>query len=336
MDHSVWLPIIISPAVMAIGGLLIIAIPETLEIRSYLENSHSQSPWNSPSLSKRARRHVQTFDLSTPWSRFRDSIHATFRLLRTRDVKLLIPTASLTIPVATVTMSIILRYMPVRFGWTLMRTGLVLGIRTGFNILVLLIFLPAMQYILTKYNNVHSDLALARGSMVLLVLGQAVFAAAPNIAVALTGLTIFTLGTSAPSLCRALLARLVDSDSIGRMFSIIALCELVGYLACSIGLGALYQVGMKLGLDTQGSPRVDGNGGWLALVFFCAAVMYFWCGGMLWVIDAKGCGRDTDGSDSIRSRRSGISVKSAQELRVLADGRITRKSPSLDSVSVRV
>lgn len=335
MDYSVWLPIIVSPIIMTIGGLLVIAIPETLELRSLLAHSMSPYPSISSNFTKRARRHAQNFDLSTPWSRFHDRIHTICRILKTRDIKLLIPTASISIPVATITMSIILRYIPLRFDWTLAQTGVILGMRTGFNILVLLLILPLMGYIFSKRNATSRDLILARLSTALLVLGQAVFAAAPNVAVAHTGLAILTLGTGAPCLCRSILTRFVDSESIACLFSILAVCEMVGYLACGVGFGALYQVGMQLGLDSEGVLRTDGNGEWLALVFFVAAVVYFWCACMLWVIDGSEA-KDMLNEESICSEKSKDSVNIERELRVLADGRMARKCPSLESVAVKV
>lgn len=238
-------------------------------------------------------------------------------------------------PVATVTMSIMLRYIPLRFDWTLAQTGVILGLRTGFNILVLLLILPLMGYIFSSRNATSRDLILARLSTALLVFGQAVFAAAPSGAIALTGLAILTFGTGAPCLCRVILTRFVDSESVGCLFSILAVCEMVGYLTCGVGFGALYQVGMQLGLDKNGILRTDGNGGWLALVFFVAAVVYFWCASMLWVIDGNETG-DTFDEESICSERSKGSVNRVRELRVLSDGRMTRKCPSLESVAVKV
>lgn len=334
-----WLPILLSPAITILGGLLILAVPETLNLRPKSEDSYN--PLGSRKSSKRSRKYAQAFDLATPWSRFQDTISAILRILGTRDIKLLIPPASLIIPVATVTMSIVLRYMPLRFGWTLTQTGVVLGVRTGFNILVLLVILPIALYLLSKRREGKNsnDLVLARLSVVLLVLGQATFAAAQSTTTALIGLGVFTLGTGAPSLCRAALTGLVDCASVGRLYSILAVCEMVGYLASGLGFGALYQVGLMLGLADDGLPREDGNAVWLALVFYVAAVVYFFCGGMLWVVDVKEIGQDGDthdGGESARSSSSERTGKSKYEMRVLADGRVTRKCPSLETVSVRV
>lgn len=337
LSYSIWLPILVSPAIMTIGGLLLATIPETLEMKTISDQPKLDSQGGTPTFSQRARRYAPAFDASTPWTRFRDSVQDTLRLLRTRDVKLLVPTASLTIPVATVTMSIILRYIPLRFGWTLTQTGMILGVRTGFNILVLLVLLPALGFVLSKKYNQHRDLVLARLSAVLLVVGQVLFAAARDIALALAGLAVLTLGTGAPSLCRAALTRLVDQDSVGRIFGVLAVCEMVGYLVCGVGFGALYQMGMKLGLGSlDGRPRSGGEDWWLALVFYVAAVVYFWCGGMLWLVDAKAEDWDGDDEESLHSSTSTGSSKRVYEVRVLADGRVTRKCPSLENVSVAV
>lgn len=334
MSYSVWLPIIVSPAIMATGGLAITMVPETLEMRPIREESRASTQPSTPTFSRRARRYAQVFDASTPWTRLRDSVEATFRLLKTRHVKLLIPTASLTIPVATVTMGIVLRYMPLRFGWTLAQTGMALGVRTGFNILVLLTFLPFLGYVLSKHSSGDRDLSLARVSTALLIVGQILFAVAPSAVLALVGLAVLTLGTGAPSLCRAALTRLVDGDSTGRIFGVLALCEMVGYLVSGVGLSALYQVGMKLGLGPDGSPRPGGEVWWLALVFYVAAVVYFWCAGMLWIIDPREFGDEGD-VESVRTGGSDGSPRGVHaQARVLADGRVTRKCPSLENVSV--
>lgn len=82
-------------------------------------------------------------------------------------------------------MSITLRCIPLRFGWTLTQAGVVLGLVTGFNVLVILVFLPMMGHMLSKGNERSRDLILARISAILLVAGQTIFAVPPSITVAL-------------------------------------------------------------------------------------------------------------------------------------------------------
>lgn len=358
MAHSVWIPILVSPAIMTLGGILICLIPETLETRhdAFGNTRRKVTPRlpRAPTFTDRVHKHTSK-EITTPsrWTRCRESLRSTVRLLKSRDILALIPSASLTIPVATVTMGITLRYIPIRFGWTLEQTGMVLGVRTGLNILVLLIFLPLLSnLLLSRQDERDRDMVLARISALLLVAGQVVFACAPDAATACAGLAVLTLGTGLPSLCRAVLTRLVDQGEVGRLFGVLAVFEMAGFLCCGVGLGAIFQAGLARGLgpgSASGTPTTDGAAaggnhpppprgreGWLALVFYVTAVVYVVCASLLWLV-RKGFGRcdgDVDGGDAASVRSGASSVSLLHEARILADGRVTRKHSSLENVAV--
>ncbi|KAK2615413.1 hypothetical protein N8I77_002169 [Diaporthe amygdali] len=336
MTYSIWAPILASPAIMSLGGLCICLIPETLDTKQIVFDNTRRKV--TPCITTTSV-HPDRFYTTAPeavvttsmWSQFRASISSTIRMLKARDILALIPSASLTIPAATVTIGIMLRYIPIRFGWTLEQTGMVLGVRTGLNILVLLIFLPLLSNaLLSRQDDKDRDMVLARISAILLVAGQAVFACAPNVATACAGLVVLTLGTGLPSLCRAVLTRLVDRDSLGRLFGVLAVCEMAGYLCCGVGFGAVFHAGLGRGLGDDGKPR---SVGWLALVFYVATVVYVVCASLLWLV-RKGFRRDDCDAESLHSAAS--TASSLHEVRVLADGRVMRKHPSLDSVAVAI
>lgn len=352
MTYSVWIPILVSPAIMTVGGILICLIPETMDTKhTTFNNARRKVTPNfprGPTFTARVHKHTPEA-ITTPsrWARLRDSLRSTARLLRSRDILALIPSASLTIPVATVTMGITLRYIPIRFGWTLEQTGMVLGVRTGLNILVLLIFLPLIgTSLLSRQDDRDRDMVLARISALLLVAGQLVFACAPDVATACAGLAVLTLGTGLPSLCRAVLTRLVDTGKVGRLFGVLAVFEMAGFLCCGVGLGAVFQAGLARGLGSGdadgdgaagGSPPPRGREGWLALVFYVAAVIYVVCASLLWLV-RKGFGRcdDVDVGDAASVCSGASSASLLHEARILADGRVTRKHSSLENVAVAV
>lgn len=355
MSHSVWIPILVSPAIMTLGGILICLIPETLDTtHNAFSNTRRKVTPNlarAPTFTDRVHKHTPEA-LTTPsrWSRFHESLRSIARLLKSRDILALVPSASLTIPVATVTMGITLRYIPIRFGWTIEQTGMVLGVRTGLNILVLLIFLPLLSnFLLSRQDERDRDMVLARISALLLVAGQVVFACAPDAATACAGLAVLTLGTGLPSLCRAVLTRLVDQGEVGRLFGVLAVFEMAGFLCCGVGLGAVFQAGLARGLGSGSGNTTDGAAGgnhpapprgregWLALVFYVAAVVYVVCASLLWLV-RKGFGRcdDVDGGDAASVRSGASSVSLLHEARILADGRVTRKHSSLENVAVAV
>ena len=351
MTYSVWIPILVSPAIMALGGMLICLIPETLKPRP---NSFSKPRRGAkPNICKpitftsRVHKHASKHapkakpTPSSRWTRLHESLASTARLLKSRDTLALIPSATLTIPVATVTIGITLRYIPIRFGWTLEQTGMVLGVRTGLNILVLIVFLPLVSnLLLSRQDDRDRDMVLARISALLLVAGQAVFACAPNVGTACAGLAILTLGTGLPSLCRAVLTRLVDRSEVGRLFGVLAVFEMVGLLCCGVGFGAVFQAGLRRGLGpggddqaTDGGTVLRGRKAWLALVFYVATGVYVVCAGLLWLV-RKGFGPLVDDGDVVSLSSAASSASLLHEARILADGRVTRKHSSLENVSV--
>ncbi|KAG6358864.1 hypothetical protein INS49_012383 [Diaporthe citri] len=327
MAHFVWLPILVSPAIMTLGGILISLIPETLDMRhdafGNTRRKVTPSVPRAPTFTNRVHKHTpEAIKTPSRWTRFRESLISTIRLLKSRDILALTPSASLTIPVATVTMGITLRYIPIRFGWTLEQTGMVLGVRTGLNILVLLIFLPLLSNsLLSRQDDRDRDMVLARISALLLVAGQLVFACAPDVATACAGL----------------------AGEVGRLFGVLAVFEMAGFLCCGVGLGAVFQAGLARGLGpgtgegaADGKPAPRGREGWLALVFYVAAVVYVVCASLLWLV-RKVFGRDDDGGGDTASVCSGASsVSLLHEARILADGRVTRKHSSLENVAVAV
>lgn len=342
MTYSLWLPVLTAPGILAVGGFLIPVIPNTLGMRRYHEMSQTRSSQStSPELFRRLPRQTSNFDpWATPWSRIRDTARATIRLLQARDVKLLLPCASLIVPVVTVNMNMILRYIPVRFGWTLVRTGMLLGARTGLTILVLAVALPLSAWLFSKTRKEKRDLVMARVSIAVLVAGLMTLAAATSIVVAMVGLVVLTLGSAAPALCRASLVRLAARDqghSIGQVLGLLALCEAVGYIVCSVGFGALYQ--WCIHFAQLGTGYTEDVGG-LSIVLYVATAMLFTCGWMLGFMDVKTFLRSEEanlegGAVSSASRRSALLAEgeeSLHEAQVLADVRIVRKGPCLETV----
>lgn len=335
MTYSLWLPLLAAPGIVAFGGLLIPMVPDTLAMRRYREN-HNQASM-SP-------RKTSNFDPSTTlWSRIRDTVRATIHLLKTRDTKLLLPAASLPVPIVTVSTNIVLRYIPVRFGWTLAQTGMFLGACVSLNILVSVFSQPVLAWVMAKSRKEERDLFAARVLIALFVVGMSLFAAAPNLAIALAGLVSMTFGSSAPALSRVSLFRLAANEgySPGQVFGVLAFGEALGFAVCSFGFGALYQLCIhwaKLGAG----GAVEENG-WLVLVFYLAAVIIFVCGGMLVILDGKNflqsdaLGSDDENGDIARvpARRAATLTESEiniYEASILADGRVVRNGPCLDCI----
>lgn len=107
MKQDGWQPIFWSPFIMFPGFGMIWLTPETLKA-------------NREGMDMNQRGQRTRTNLSV---RLRDTFVSSLQLLKIRDVALLIPGASLTLPVATITLGVKLRYLPIRYGLTLEQSG---------------------------------------------------------------------------------------------------------------------------------------------------------------------------------------------------------------------
>lgn len=342
MTYSIWLPLLAAPAILTVGGLLIPFIPDTLEMKRYNELREKKPGFAEQYFLRSLPRQTSSFDpWATPWSRTRNTAQRSVSFLKTRDVKLLLPCASLVVPVVTAAMNITLRYIPLRFGWTLAKAGMLLGTQTALTILVLVFLLPALGGLWSETRKDKRDLIMARGSIILLVAGLVTLAAGTNVIVPVVGLAVMTLGSAAPALCRASLVRLaIDKrHSIGQVFGVLAICETLGYMVCTIGLGALYQWCIQSAHLGSGAAQ---DAGWLTLALYAAALVLFVCGAMASLVNADDFLQDEEldaDDEDIADIFGRLSLSEGQERykhepQIMADFRIARNGPCLESVTL--
>lgn len=277
MENNIWKPLILSPVIAAFGAILMAFFPETLPAKA------GREPNRAFKIKTRLWLHKGRIFPSMA------SMAGPFALLvRQPAVALLTPATAFTIPLSTTVLSLALQYMALRFRWTLGAVGVLLGLRTGMSIIVLTILVPLATYVLRRWwhRSTSGDqgreqmqarqrtVVLAQVSSLFAIVGMAMFAAAPSIVLASTGLVVFTLGSGLPSLSRTVLVDLVDPTHVGRVFSVLAVLELGTYLAAGLGLSALFQTGIgKYGADAtpdQGKQHL-----FLALPFFATAAAFF-------------------------------------------------------------
>jgi MFS-type transporter involved in bile tolerance (Atg22 family) len=61
----------------------------------------------------------------------------------------------------------------------------------------------------------------------------------------IAGLAVSALGSGLPTLCRAMLVGMTGEERAGMLFGLLAVCEILGFLACETSMGALFGVGLK-------------------------------------------------------------------------------------------
>jgi sugar phosphate permease len=116
------------------------------------------------------------------------------------------------------------------------------------------------------------DLSVARGSLLLLIIGPLTIAWAPLPVFLVFGTMIFACGVGYNSALRSLVTSLVHPDQVGRLYAVMAIGDTIG---ASI-FGPLLSKSFGWGLDL-GYP-------WTGMAFIFCGVMFVILGLPLWLV----------------------------------------------------
>jgi len=268
MAKSPWIPLLIGQVLIGLGPALFIFVPETLHMRPRGIESETLTPdaISERSVSINGGDKVGFF--STAISKARNSLkelYGSLSVLHSLPILLLL-LAFLIQPFSRQSVDLSVRYISNRFHWDLKNVGFLLSLRALVNFLLLLALLPSLSYYLIRclhFSPKEKDLALARFSVVFLVIGALLIGLSPTIVGTIFGNVVFTLGTGTNALTRSLITSLVDQEHVGRLYAAIGVVEVCGSLAASPTLAALYTLGLGLG------------GPWVGLPFFALALICF-------------------------------------------------------------
>lgn len=159
-----------------------------------------------------------------------------------------IPGAALTIPLATIQSELLLRLMPIQFDWSLSHSAILISLRSLITLITLCLVLPGITVLCNKFASGKShrlDHVLARGSALLFVAGSLCLMMITNEKLIIAGLAISALGSGLPTLCRAMLVNSSRGDRTGTIFGMLAVGEVMGFLAFELSMGALFGVGLR-------------------------------------------------------------------------------------------
>ncbi|KPM42043.1 hypothetical protein AK830_g4524 [Neonectria ditissima] len=231
IQSSIWMPLFLSLGLLFTGGVfLAMFTPETLPPK-----------WD---------RNPYDMGVSKPTA----SILQTLKHLFSAPALWLLPGAVLTIPLATTQSELLLRLMPVQFDWPLDQSVLLISLRSLTTLITLCVVLPGITILWTKFANRPShrlDYLLARGSVLLFMAGSLCLMMITSESLIIAGIIISALGSGLPTLCRAMLVGLSGGERTGSLFGMLAVGEVIGFLALELGMGALFGVGLR---TWMGSP----------------------------------------------------------------------------------
>ncbi|CAK7235747.1 hypothetical protein SCUCBS95973_009371 [Sporothrix curviconia] len=276
-----WLPLLFGFASAVMGGLVLLALPETLNfdtaagkvvpraaattVASDTADTSSATPAAGTPTTKRS--------IASAW-------HSFVHLLRTdaRATSLFIlhnrPLMFLMVPfvfsvVGRFVQNLLLQYATKRYSWSWSQAAFLLTIRSTTNLVLCLVLLPLASAALvstpgrlgrlgrlagTAGSPLRKDLLLARVSGALLVLGAVLIAFAATPALLSAALVVFSLGGGYSSVMRSLLNAFVEPHHLAMLNTLLGLLEFSGLMVAAPALFAALQRGIALGGVWTGLP----------------------------------------------------------------------------------
>lgn len=142
---------------------------------------------------------------------------------------------------------------------------MLLSVRSVAQLGLILVILPALaQFLLVKVRlaPLAKDVWMARGSIIVLILGAFVIGLAASPAWLVVGLVLFALGSGFSASAKSLLAAVAKGHDVGMLYTTVSFVEMSGLLIASPLLAASFRIGMELG------------GGWVGLPFIAAGGLF--------------------------------------------------------------
>ncbi|KAK8090452.1 major facilitator superfamily transporter [Apiospora hydei] len=174
------------------------------------------------------------------------------------------------------TMQLLVQYVSIRYSIGINDTGYVQTVYGLAQLLQLFLGLPLLARLVRSRAGVGSDaqrdLYLARFSFLVAIPGALLMGAAANLGFFVAGLLVLALGAGSSSYQRSLLSSFFDAEYHSRLFSLVAMVDMVGSVYSGPMLAGLFTSGMELGGD-----------GFLGLPYYalaslmgvCLALMFF-------------------------------------------------------------
>ncbi|KAI1807049.1 MFS general substrate transporter [Daldinia bambusicola] len=260
-----WPPIWIAATVTALSAIAFLFVPETLKHHPDQENAPEPQ-----TVGDEEDGHGEATGLKSRVSHVIARFKESLSMLKSTSLILLLLTGLVYPPVLYGTLQFMAQFLSKRYGIELYKTGYVQSTYGAAQVTQALVILPwLMRYVMKSTapkkirapDEHHRDLSLARWSYALLAVSLFVLGLAPTLSGFVFGLLLMALGSGFNSLTRSLMSLYVDPEHRSRLFSLVAMVEVVGSVYAQPFLAALFALGMKLG------------GGWIGLPYYGLSVL---------------------------------------------------------------
>ncbi|KAJ6160359.1 hypothetical protein N7470_003755 [Penicillium chermesinum] len=277
MTLTPWLSYMLALAIMLVGCLPSLLLPETLK------SDQAEDPMSSELLSEEPvgpREPPKSSILLSLWHKVRGIKEATQLIWDDRNIALIILAVSASsFSTNSELMNILLQFASKKFKWSISRVramsdfklpfiligsqaSLLISIRGIFCTVNFLLLMPTWNYLAARFLDLHGkyrDYVTSQGSGVLLVVGFTLMALAPKPEVLILGIIVMSLGTALIMASRSLATEFIASNHVGTLFAVIAiLCSIANLIASPL-MAYLFKLGMHMGEAWMGLPLLLGT-----------------------------------------------------------------------------
>ncbi|KAF7552330.1 hypothetical protein G7Z17_g4416 [Cylindrodendrum hubeiense] len=260
-----WLPMWIGLGALVLSLFSSLLIPETLQLRTIADDEVRQfEEADGHQLGDAELLKSKQSVLQTAWSTSKQDFSRVWQFIfGSKNLLLLIVAYGLCYPIDIAFEMNMLQYATKRFGWDWSTATYFTTISKVTSVIVLLVFLPLASSQVTKRFNLEPlsrDLYLSRGSVLFIVAGNVLTAISAVPALLVVSLIVLSIGNGFQPQLRALLAGLVEPQTLATSNTAIATVESLMGLFSVPALGWLLSKGIELGGFWMGLPFVMTTG----------------------------------------------------------------------------
>ncbi|KLJ11632.1 hypothetical protein EMPG_13172 [Blastomyces silverae] len=271
MKYSPWIPMVIGWSLTIIGILPAVLLPETKgtftsEKELAHELSESSSPVNDgPIYFSPEQRNANILSFAKkprPASQLRRIGSQFSFVIQDKHLMFLLSTF-LVYRLSRGTSWLLIQYISKRYHWTLANANFLNSFKSILTVFLFLVLLPLASWYLTSRRGIHyrqKDLTLAKGSVILLLIGTFIMGISPSISVFIIGLIVQTLGIGFVFTVRSLATTMVRRDQTARLYTAIEILQSIGVTIASPTVTFFFNWGLDMGEGWIGLPWVVASG----------------------------------------------------------------------------
>lgn len=279
MVFNPWIPMLIGWAIVLVGMLLGLTLPETMHAFPSKpgEQAHELSDLSTDD--ERDEQFDRPFEKQTRPKDLRTRIKSallTYSFIPKNKQVMLLLSAFLVYRLSRGTAWFLTQYVSVRYGWTIAAANMLTSLKSILMVVLFIAVLPAASWYLMKKRGIESrkkDLILTKVSVVSLMIGTLGIGLSPHVALMIFFLVVQTLGAGFVYTTRSLVTTMIQRDQTARLYTVIEIIQALGMILASPTMTTFFKWGLDLG------------GFWTGLAWMLATGLFGVVAVVLWRVE---------------------------------------------------